>query len=44
MYTNGFITQKGEADTFAFRTGRSRETAFSKDYDELYKIMQYEKD
>ncbi|MBX4263210.1 ornithine cyclodeaminase family domain [Clostridium estertheticum] len=44
MYTNGFITQKGEVDTFAFRTGRSRETAFSRDYDELYKIMQYEKD
>ncbi|MCJ7689323.1 MAG: hypothetical protein MUO60_08390 [Clostridiaceae bacterium] len=44
MYTSGFLTDDGDADTFAFRSGRSRETAFSKDYDELYKIMQYEKE
>ena len=44
MYTKGFLTDDGEADTFAFRSGRSRETAFSKDYDELYEIMKYEKE
>ena len=44
MYTNGFVTNETDADTFAFRSGRSRETAFSRDYDELYKIMQYEKE
>ncbi|MBU3191809.1 hypothetical protein K9O30_20700 [Clostridium bowmanii] len=44
MYTNGFVTEDTDADTFAFRSGRSRETAFSKDYDELYEIMQYEKE
>jgi hypothetical protein len=44
MYTRGFVTADGGVDTFAFRSGRSRETAFSKDYDELYEIMQYEKD
>ncbi|MBZ9633609.1 hypothetical protein [Clostridium sp. FP1] len=44
MYTKGFVTDDGDVDTFAFRSGRSRETAFSKDYDELYEIMQYEKE
>ena len=44
MYTRGFDTDDVEVDTFSFRSGRSRETAFSKDYDELYKIMQYEKE
>lgn len=44
MYTRGFVTDEGDVDTFAFRSGRSRETAFSKDYDELYEIMQYEKE
>ncbi|MDO5717129.1 MAG: hypothetical protein Q4Q17_04945 [Tissierellia bacterium] len=43
MYTGGFLAETGEADTFAFRTGRSRETAFSKDYDELYEIMKFVK-
>ena len=31
-------------ETFAFRQGRSRETAFSKDYDDIYEILQYEKE
>lgn len=44
MYTRGFAADDGDTDTFAFRSGRSRETAFSKEGDELYKIMQYEKD
>lgn len=39
MYTGGFLSDTGSVDTFAFRTGRSRETAYSKDYDELYEIM-----
>ena len=44
MYTRGFVTYEADVDAFAFRGGRSRETAFSKDYDELYEIMQYEKE
>ncbi|MBU3182059.1 ornithine cyclodeaminase family domain [Clostridium psychrophilum] len=44
MYTEGFATDDINVDNFAFRSGRSRETAFSKDYDELYEIMQYEKE
>jgi len=31
-------------DSFAFRTGRSRETAYSRDYDELYELLRYEKE
>lgn len=31
-------------DTFAFRALRSRETAYSKDYDELYELLKYEKE
>lgn len=44
MHTKGFISEDVDVDTFSFRSGRSRETAFSKDYDELYEIMQYEKE
>lgn len=32
------------ADNFAFRLGRSRETAFSRDYDELYELLKYERE
>jgi len=36
---------ESNADTqpFAFRTGRSRETCFSRDYDDLYELLEYEK-
>lgn len=44
VYTKGFMVSDGVEDTFSFRSGRSRETAFSKDYDELYEIMKYEKE
>ncbi len=45
VYTQGFVdkSEKEEA-LFGFREGRSRETAFSKDYDELYEILKYEKE
>ena len=45
MHADGF-EEKNEAaaDTFAFRTGRSRETAFSKDFDEIVELLQYEKE
>jgi len=41
------FTDSGEEelkDTFVFRQGRSRETAFSIDYDYLYDLLRYEKD
>ena len=44
MYPDGFREQKTEKDTFAFRQNRSRETAFSRDYDELYELLKYERD
>ena len=45
VYPDGFVNREKEAkDVFAFRSGRSRETAFSRDYDELYELLNYEKD
>lgn len=44
LYPDGFTSVEEEnGDQFAFRQGRSRETAFSKDYDNLYSLLDYEK-
>ena len=34
----------GHEETFAFRQKRSRETAFSRDYDELYEILKHDRE
>ncbi len=44
VYPNGFNEEKQEKDVFAFRQGRSRETAFSKDYDNLYELLRHDRD
>jgi len=45
VHPDGFRAKlRGAEDLFAFRTGRSRETAFSKDYDNLYDLLRYERD
>lgn len=44
LYTEGFNILQSEGDKFSFRTGRSRETGFSKDYDELYEILKKERE
>ncbi|MDO4478654.1 MAG: hypothetical protein Q4B73_06430 [Lachnospiraceae bacterium] len=44
MYPNGFREEREDKDVFAFRQSRSRETAFSIDYDELYDILKHDKD
>lgn len=44
VYPDGFGEEKGEAETFAFRQGRSRETAYSMDYDSIYELLRYEKE
>ncbi len=44
MYTDGFRENAGAKDAFAFRTGRSRETAFSRDYDELYELLRHDRE
>ena len=41
--SHAFREEKSQ-DSFAFRTGRSRETAYSRDYDELYELLRYEKE
>ncbi len=43
VHANGFKETENENDVFAFRLNRSRETAFSKDYDELYEVLKHDK-
>ncbi|MDO5650337.1 MAG: hypothetical protein Q4G11_07005, partial [Gallicola sp.] len=43
LYSEGFDSANTSSDIFQFRSGRTRETAFSKDYDELAQIMKYER-
>ena len=44
VYASGFQNEERQADLFAFRQNRSRETAFSRDYDELYEILRHDRD
>lgn len=44
VYPCGFQSESENQDLFSFRNARSRETAFSKDYDELYELLKYEKE
>lgn len=44
VHTKGFRDDSRAADKFAFRTGRSRETSYSRDYDRLYELLKFEKD
>lgn len=44
MHPDGFNERSAGGDTFAFRTTRSRETAFSKDFDEIVELLKYEKE
>ena len=44
VYANGFRSHDPNSDLFAFRSSRSRETAYSKDYNELYELLNYERD
>ena len=53
VYTDGFrglatsedgAPHPGGHDNFAFRLSRSRETAFSRDYDELYELLRHDRD
>ena len=45
LHSTGFAT-KGEKskDHFAFRQGRSRETSYAKDYDNLIELLRHERD
>lgn len=46
IYVNadGFDEDRRSSETFAFRQGHSRESSFSRDYDELYELLKYEKE
>ena len=44
MHSDGFNEESVAKDTFAFRTGRSRETAFSRDFDEIVELLKHEKE
>ena len=36
--------ESGSSSAFAFRTGQSRETSFSRAYDDLYDVLRYDRD
>ncbi len=45
LYVNGFVTDDEVLeDQFVFRQGRSRETSYSRDYDNLFELLKYEKE
>lgn len=44
VHYQGFQEEDDFSDLFAFRQGRSRETAYSRDYDSLYELLEYEKE
>ncbi len=45
MHSTGFVEPGSELeDRFVFRTGRSRETSYTKDYDRLVELLRYERE
>ncbi|MBE5773208.1 MAG: hypothetical protein E7337_04665 [Clostridiales bacterium] len=44
LHANGFKEEHATEDAFSFRRNRSRETAYSQDYNELYDLLRHEKD
>jgi len=44
VHTTGFVEESELGDKFAFRSGRSRETSYSQDYDKLYDLLEHEKE
>ena len=45
VHVSGFGSENGEdGEDFAFRQGRSRETSFAKDYDNLIELLKHEKE
>ncbi|MGL5714420.1 MAG: hypothetical protein ACRCXT_19935 [Paraclostridium sp.] len=45
LYPDGFYkSDSSEQDVFAFRSGRSRETSYTRDYENLYELLRHEKE
>lgn len=38
------VNGRGNSQSFAFRTGKSRETSYSRDYDELYEVLRHDRE
>ncbi len=43
LYADAFCGEGMRTDPFAFRTGRSRETCYSEEYDALYALLRHER-
>lgn len=43
VHSTGFCDAKSSSDAFAFRQNRSRETAFSVDYNSLYELLEHDR-
>ncbi|MBC2581135.1 hypothetical protein [Clostridium sp. DJ247] len=44
VHVQCFQQTTSEEQSFAFRSGRTRESSYSKDYDSLYELLKYEKE
>lgn len=45
LHNNGFCDEaSGTEDKFAFRQGRSRETSYARDYDNLFRLLRHERE
>ena len=45
LYPNGFQSEEeAKGDVFAFRSGISRETSYTKDYENMFDLLRYEKE
>ena len=44
VHADGFTAAEENNQSFAFRTGQSRETSYSRDYDRLYDILRHDRD
>ena len=44
LHPHGFGEEPRKTEHFSFRSGRSRETAYSSDYDKLYELLRHERD
>lgn len=44
VHTGGFEASSSGGESFSFRQGRSRETAYSMDYDSIYELLKHERE
>ena len=44
VHTQGFESDEELREAFSFRQSRSRETAYSKDYDNIYELLEHERE